>query len=311
MFPEAIRAVRELSPKYFVFENVKGLLRKSFDTYFKYIILRLEFPFESKRENETWESHFNRLAKVKKSPLKFGSEYVYNVNFHLVNAADYGIPQHRHRIIITGVRQDLGWYFMFPARTHFEEQLIVEKYITKSYWKNLKTDYVDDINVYKTLAKRKNKLATIINFESLSKLRYRTLYEAIHDLPLPYATKNSAYPNHVFRNGAQPYSGHTGSSLHFPSKAIKAGTHGVPEGENMIAYSNGTYRYFTTREAARIQTFPDNYIFEGSWTESMRQIGNAVPVNLAYIIGNSLHKQAAFNNHERQTREKTTLQSAG
>mgnify|MGYP000507314458 FL=1 len=59
----------------------------------------------------------------------------------------------------------------------------------------------------------------------------------------------------------------------------------------MIAYSDGTYRYFTVREAARIQTFPDKYIFDGSWTEAMRQIGNAVPVKLAEIVGKSVSDQ--------------------
>jgi DNA (cytosine-5)-methyltransferase 1 len=61
----------------------------------------------------------------------------------------------------------------------------------------------------------------------------------------------------------------------------------------MIALPDGTYRYFTVRESARIQTFPDDYVFSGSWTEAMRQIGNAVPVRLAEAIGNSILKQVA------------------
>lgn len=49
-------------------------------------------------------------------------------------------------------------------------------------------------------------------------------------------------------------------------------------------------RYFTVREAARLQTFPDDYYFPCTWGESMRQIGNAVPVNLAYVIASSIYK---------------------
>ena len=56
----------------------------------------------------------------------------------------------------------------------------------------------------------------------------------------------------------------------------------------MIRYPNGQVRYYTVLEAKRIQTFPDDYPISGSWTEAMRQIGNAVPVNLAYAIGRSI-----------------------
>lgn len=59
----------------------------------------------------------------------------------------------------------------------------------------------------------------------------------------------------------------------------------------MIDFGNGTYRYFTVRESARVQTFPDGYLFHGSWTETMRQLGNAVPVRLANIVGASVAMQ--------------------
>ncbi|RYD32246.1 MAG: DNA (cytosine-5-)-methyltransferase, partial [Verrucomicrobiaceae bacterium] len=81
---------------------------------------------------------------------------------------------------------------------------------------------------------------------------------------------------------------HTGSPLDRPAKALKAGDHGVPGGENMILYPDGSVRYLSVRESARVQTFPDNYLFLGSWTEAMRQLGNAVPVKLAEIVGKSV-----------------------
>ena len=59
----------------------------------------------------------------------------------------------------------------------------------------------------------------------------------------------------------------------------------------MIALPDGTCRYYTVRESARVQTFPDDYIISGSWTEAMRQIGNAVPVTLAAAVGDSIRKQ--------------------
>lgn len=73
-----------------------------------------------------------------------------------------------------------------------------------------------------------------------------------------------------------------------PSKTIKAGGHGVPGGENMVRYPDGRVRYYSVAEAKRIQTFPDDYVITGSWTEAMRQLGNAVPVRLAKIVASSI-----------------------
>jgi DNA (cytosine-5)-methyltransferase 1 len=61
----------------------------------------------------------------------------------------------------------------------------------------------------------------------------------------------------------------------------------------MLRHTNGTVRYFTVRESARIQTFPDDYEFHGSWGEAMRQLGNAVPVQLAEIVAASVYSGLA------------------
>jgi DNA (cytosine-5)-methyltransferase 1 len=73
-----------------------------------------------------------------------------------------------------------------------------------------------------------------------------------------------------------------------PAKTLKAGDHGVPGGENMLVRPDGSMRYFTVREAARLQTFPDDYEFTGAWSEAMRQLGNAVPVKLAQAVASSV-----------------------
>ena len=72
---------------------------------------------------------------------------------------------------------------------------------------------------------------------------------------------------------------------------LKAGVHGVPGGENMLRKPDGSVRYFTIRECARLQTFPDEYLFHGSWTETMRQLGNAVPVTLAKTVARGVRRQ--------------------
>lgn len=56
----------------------------------------------------------------------------------------------------------------------------------------------------------------------------------------------------------------------------------------MVKFPDGKVRYYTILEAKRIQTFPDDYPISGSWTEAMRQLGNAVPVRLANVIAYSL-----------------------
>ena len=111
-------------------------------------------------------------------------------------------------------------------------------------------------------------------------LSWTTLGEAIEKVP--------KLNNDVKGGEAKAYPGHTGSELDRPCKTIKAGVHGVPGGENMIRYPDGSLRYLTVREAARVQTFPDGYEICGAWTEGMRQIGNAVPVELARIVASSV-----------------------
>ena len=118
--------------------------------------------------------------------------------------------------------------------------------------------------------------------------RWITVRDAISDLPDPERRPNSGVPNHVVNPGARSYPGHTGSPLDEPAKTLKAGDHGVPGGENMLARPDGSIRYFTVREAARLQTFPDDYVFQGAWSEAMRQLGNAVPVRLAETIARSV-----------------------
>jgi len=121
-------------------------------------------------------------------------------------------------------------------------------------------------------------------------LPWCTTRDAFADLPDPEwdIRKSAEYHNHRFQPGARSYPGHTGSLLDEPAKTLKAGVHGVPGGENMLLRPDGSVRYFTVRESARLQTFPDEFRLHGSWSEAMRQLGNAVPVDLANVIAKNV-----------------------
>lgn len=284
MFPEAVRAVRELRPQGFIFENVKGLLRKSFSSYFNYILLQLSHPEVIAIDGMDWAEHLKLLEEYHTSCGDKGLEY--NVVFRLLNAADYGVPQQRHRVIIVGFRNDLDAQWSFPDPTHSKEALIYAKHGDGSYWEEHRV-----AKKHRSQASTQEKRVVQMIDRSAHRERWQTVRDAIVGLSNPRSAAASKFTNHEFRDGAKPYAGHSGSVLDEPSKTIKAGAHGVPGGENMIILDDGSLRYYTVRESARIQTFPDNYQFYGSWTESMRQIGNAVPVKLANIIGESVIKQ--------------------
>jgi DNA (cytosine-5)-methyltransferase 1 len=282
MFPYAISAIRQLTPKAFIFENVKGLLRKSFAEYFNYIILQLTYP-EIENETKDWRHHLSELEKVHTSGRHEGLKY--NVVFRLVNAADYGVPQKRERVIIVGIRNDLNLAWSFPEKTHSEDALRWSKYVTGDYW--VKHGINPSSADLLCMNVEKKNLTDKHGFFPPSLKPWLTVRDAIFDLPNPQKTKDY-HPEHYHRGGARSYPGHTGSDIDQPSKALKAGDHGVPGGENMIRFTDGSIRYFTILEAKRIQTFPDDYPILGSWTEAMRQLGNAVPVKLGHSIAETL-----------------------
>lgn len=276
MFPYAIRCVEHLQPKAFFFENVKGLLRASFAQYFDYIIQRLTYPHCIIKNEESWEEHLNRLKGLN---LKRYNGTRYNVAFKLLNAANYGIPQKRERVVIIGIRSDLEREWKFPKPTHTEDRLNWDKFVTGAYWKKHNLP-VQNNPTLSSLLKNRYKIFPP------GEAAWQTVRDALSSIPHP--NDEHQIPDHIFKNGAKIYPGHTGSEIDQPSKTIKAGGHGVPGGENMIRYEDGSVRYFTVYEAKLIQTFPKDFIVTGAWGEAMRQIGNAVPVKLSEVIAKHL-----------------------
>jgi len=287
MFPQAIRAVRETRPKAFIFENVKGLTRASFRNYFEYIRLQLEHPYVTALPDEDWADH---LARLERHHTHGDRDGAYRVIARVLNAADYGVPQKRERVIFVGFRDDLDIEWSFPVETHSSDALLWAQHRDGSYWDRHKV----------TKAQRPDPADAPVRASRLEvkpeALAWRTVRDAIADLPDPeFHPKLAAeHRNHRFQSGARSYPGHTGSPLDEPAKTLKAGVHGVPGGENMLARPDGTVRYFSVRESARLQTFADDFVFHGSWSETMRQLGNAVPVRLAEVIGKDVARKLRY-----------------
>lgn len=273
MFPALTNVLAVLRPRAFIVENVKGLTRASFADYYNYILLRLQHPCLCAREGETWREHAARLSCEHTAGIH--EDVRYEVIPTVVDAADYGVPQHRLRVIIVGFRSDVNASWSFPAPTHSGVALERDK-ASGAYWDRHGIPYA------------KQRVSVDDAPGDMLLKPWVTVRDALAGLPEPREGGVAGWLNHELRVGARSYPGHTGSVLDEPSKAIKAGVHGVPGGENMMRFPDGSVRYYSVREAARIQTFPDRYAFASSWGEAMRQIGNAVPVRLAQIVASSV-----------------------
>lgn len=272
MFPAYTEVLARLRPRAFIVENVKGLTRSTFRDYYEYILLRLQHPLVKARESETWREHAERLSREHTAGIH--DELRYEVVPTVVDAADYGVAQHRHRVIMVGFRSDVEAKWSFPRPTHSQAALF-DAQTDGRYWRWHGISPGDGV-------KPARQAGEVLR-------PWRTVRDALVGLPDPHDGRaSSAFLNHEVKEGARVYAGHTGSPLDEPSKAVKAGVHGVPGGENMMRFADGTVRYYTVREAARIQGFPDGYEFSGAWGEALRQIGNAVPVELARVVASSV-----------------------
>ena len=185
----------------------------------------------------------------------------YTISYELLNAHDYGIPQDRRRVIIVGYRQDTGISFRFPNPVSDKKYLI---------------DAVGDMDA------------------------------AIPAQPKNKKNDNLAMPNHEYMIGGFStiyMSRNRVRSWKEPSFTIQAGGRHAPLHpqapkmkyieKNRFVFVHDKkemYRRLSVRECARIQTFPDDFIFEyDSVVNGYKMIGNAVPVALANILAKAIY----------------------
>ena len=177
----------------------------------------------------------------------------------LYNFADYGVPQFRERVLIVGVRIDTGFDFKHPAPSHGPKG--VKPYVTAGE-AILDANNVPFNNEHTNIADKTRELLKLIseggNFT---------------DIPRDHPMYVKGMISHVYRR----------LKLDEPSKTIIAagggGTHG---------YHYPEPRPLTNRERARLQTFPDDFIFEGTIADVRKQIGNAVPPKGVHALAESL-----------------------
>ncbi len=278
MWPEAIRAIRELSPKAFVLENVRGLFRPAFEPYLDYITLQLSYPDLKPRREEFWEDHLRRLRDHRIADK--GRNRAFRVLSKAINAADYGAAQKRYRAIFIGIEAKRGDDWTFPESTHSQEALAWAKHVDLTYWHRHNARRV---RAFTSASEAAALTRALDRGTAPAEKPWVTVRDAVGNLPPP--TKSEFVTGHWQHPGARAYKNHTGSSMDEPAKALKAGDHGVPGGENMVANRWGNVRYFTVREMARLQGFPDEFNVSGSWKAATRQLGNAVPTAMAQRMG--------------------------
>ncbi len=273
LYENYIKILNHFKPKFFVFENVSGILSTKING--KQII---DTIFKDMKENY---------------------KIIEDKNILLLNASDFGVPQERKRVIIIGVRKDLNIdvatiYKDLVEIAKNEEIVTVHDAIGDlpklypgegseiiEYKPKIENKYLSKI--------RSNQFGTLHhhvarNHNELDKKRYKLMSKYKWTLGELYEKEPSlVHPKKRLFNNSYVVQ-------HFdkPSKTIIA--HLYKDGNQFIHPDYTQERTLTPREAARLQSFPDDFIFPCSKTQQYKQIGNAVPPLLARHIASVLKK---------------------
>ncbi|MFI5937867.1 DNA cytosine methyltransferase [Actinoplanes sp. NPDC051494] len=295
-FPHMFKAIRQMEPRAVICENVRGLLRPSFRPYFDYIKRELSLPFEERKAG-TWQEHDEVLRHMLDTATVDDHER-YDVRHYPVNAADYGVPQIRNRVVMIAFRRDLGvdWNrFEELIRPSHSEVALHEAMRNGSYWDR----HPRVPRHVRDLVMRQLPSESHTTTDTTRLLPWRTLRDALEGVdglrPLPPVDRLDrveynlgGFTDHIGWPDARIYPGHTPNVLDRPAKTVKAGVHGVPGGESVLLLDDGSHRYMTVRETARVMTFPDTWVLAGPRGEKMRQLGNAVPVLLGKAFASAV-----------------------
>ncbi|KKR09448.1 MAG: Cytosine-specific methyltransferase [Parcubacteria group bacterium GW2011_GWA2_39_18] len=263
LFQEYYRVLKEFNPKLFLFENVRGLISMQKGELLKTIILL-----------------FRSLD--------------YKVQYKILNAADFGVPQLRERVIIIGSKLDNDFYY--PEITHYnsEEPLNLFKNGLKPYLTI--EEAISDLPFIKSGEEQfeytsgpKNDFQKLMRINASERLmdhnapknnaKLVKIMELLPDGGTPEDLPESLRPTSGFKN--------TYCRLWWKRPATTI-TRNLSTPSSSRCIHPKAPRPLTTREGARIQCFPDNYQFFGSRTDKNLQIGNAVPTFLSNALAKSI-----------------------
>lgn len=250
LYLQYVRFVEKVKPKFFVLENVKGLLTLK-NGFFKQDIIE-----------------------------RFG-ELGYNVNFSVLRASEYGVPQNRERVFFVGLRKDIfgDYYFEFPEP---DKENIVSTEMAIGDMPSLDnnedpTNYAcEPLNDFQRLMR---KGCNSITNNDITVHTEKTI-NVISQVPDGKSIKDVSEELYKVRNYNAAFKRMNSKQ---PSGTIDCGH------RNYFHYKEN--RIPTARESARIQSFPDTYYFTGNKTAQYTQVGNAVPPLLGYAIAKKIKEK--------------------
>lgn len=259
LYLEILKIIDAKNPKYFILENVKGLENMEKGSILKSILHELE---------------------------KTGTGY--DVAYNVFNAANFGVPQNRERVIIIGVRNDLkNDFFKKTNSDHLKDFKVFNIKETHSKNSEILSPYnsVDLSN--KLFNQLLNKKHTDMSsfFATKDIFKHLTVRDTIKDLPHEFCKDTNDILNHDGTKCVVKISTRVGNRATCWDKISPTIMgRGSGTGGPLIIPHPLLHRRMSVREVARLQTFPDTFIFHGSNSSKYRQIGNAVPPLLAYHI---------------------------
>jgi DNA (cytosine-5)-methyltransferase 1 len=256
LFMDYIRIIREIQPRFFVMENVRGLLSAP---------IRHRPHNQRGKDFATLESDEISGAAIK-IVLSEMKDLGYKVIYNLLEAADYGTPQNRKRVIFIGSRD--GENLSFPLATYSKDGKKLPK------WRTLKDAMQGLIDLE----------PEFISYSS-NRLKYLKLLKAGQNWRyLPEDLKQEAMGG-AYNSGGGKVGFYRRLSWDKPSPTVTT----CPHQKATDMCHPEELRPLSVKEYARIQTFPDDWIFYGSISSKYKQIGNAVPVLLAKAIGEHIY----------------------